>query len=160
MKYCGALVVVEDIKKARYFYETILGQEIANDYIENIPFKAGFSLHQKKHFETLVKNKTITMHANNFELYFEDDDLTALEKRLISENVEFIHKIVEQPWKQRVMRFYDYDKIIIEVGEKMDYVAYRLFKENMPVDDIVKTLYMKKEEVEAAIENYTKRIVP
>jgi hypothetical protein len=158
MNYCGALIVVEDIKKARYFYETILGQEIANDYIENIPFKAGFSLHQKSHFETLVKNKAITMHANNFELYFEDDDLPALEKRLISENVEFIHKIVEQPWKQRVMRFYDYDKVIIEVGEKLDHVAYRLFKENMSVEEIMKTLYMKKEEVEEALGKYTKTI--
>ncbi|MGL4369685.1 MAG: VOC family protein [Spirochaetota bacterium] len=154
MNYCGALIVVEDIKKARYFYETILGQEVAHDYIENVPFKSGFSIHQKSHFEKLIAGKAITMHSNNFELYFEDDDIKGLEERLISHNVEFIHKIVEQPWKQRGMRFYDYDKNIIEVGEKMDYAAYRLFKENMPMEEIMKSLYITREQAEQAIEKY------
>jgi hypothetical protein len=31
--------------------------------------------------------------------------------------VEYVHPLREQPWRQRVVRFYDPDHHIIEVGE-------------------------------------------
>jgi len=34
--------------------------------------------------------------------------------------VEFIHEIVEQPWGQKVMRFYDPDYHMIEVGAPIE----------------------------------------
>lgn len=154
MKYCGALIIVEDVARARYFYETLLGQEVLDDYVEDIPFKGGFSIHKRAHFETLIGGKPVCMKSNAFELYFEDDAIDELEEKLLAANVEFIHGVVEQPWKQRVMRFFDYDKNIIEVGEKMEYTAYRLHADGMPLSEIMKALYMTKEKAEQSIETY------
>jgi hypothetical protein len=40
--------------------------------------------------------------------------------------VEFVHPLREQPWKQLVVRFYDPDGNIIEVGEPLMHTAKRL----------------------------------
>ena len=53
----------------------------------------------------------------------EIEDLLKIEKKVREEKVEFIHGIVEQPWKQKVMIFYDYDKNIIEVGERLEHLT-------------------------------------
>ncbi|WP_252187569.1 glyoxalase/bleomycin resistance/dioxygenase family protein [Anaeromonas gelatinilytica] len=62
----------------------------------------------------------------NSELYFEYDDLEELQSKLKKEKVEFIHEMREQPWRQRVLRIYDPSKNIIEVGESLEYLSYRL----------------------------------
>jgi len=67
----------------------------------------------------LIDNKPITNCANNFELYFDSDDLAETVKKLKEYNVQFIHEIREMPWKQKVIRFYDPDNNIVEIGEPM-----------------------------------------
>ena len=108
----SVLIVVDDVIKSRYFYETILGQKVEVDFGENVGFVGGFAIHKKTSFNQLLQNKHIISGSNAFELYFEDDNLELIEKKVKEEKVEFIHGIVEQPWKQRVMRFYDYDNNI------------------------------------------------
>ena len=68
-------------------------------------------------------NNPVLKKSNSSELYFEDDEIEKTEKIIEDNNFEFIHKIVEQPWKQRVLRFYDYDFNIIEIGEPLEHVA-------------------------------------
>ncbi len=151
MRFMCALIVVEDIEKSRYFYETVLNQNVKNDFGENIIFHGDFSIHQKKHFQDLIKSSPISSRSNNFELYFEDDDLEGIMDNLKNNKVTFIHEIIEQPWKQRVIRFYDLDYNIIEIGERMEHVAFRLSKENMSIEDISRTTYLPEESVEQAI---------
>lgn len=67
----------------------------------------------------------IKKEANNFELYFETDEIEGIFNRLKNEGIEFIHDIREQPWGQRVMRLYDPDYHIIEIGESMEAVVLR-----------------------------------
>jgi len=95
------------------------------DFGENVTFEGDFALHLKSHFQKLIDNKEIKTGSNNFELYFEFNDIKQIEKRLIENEVDFIHKTREQPWRQRVIRFYDLDQNIIEVGESMEFLAYR-----------------------------------
>ena len=52
----------------------------------------------------------------NLLLYFEDHDVDAAFVR-ISPYVELIHAVQRQAWGQRVFRFYDPDRHVIEVGE-------------------------------------------
>ncbi len=151
MKYVCALITVKEIKRARYFYETILGQKVIADYGENITFEGNFALHQEAHFKTLIDNRSILQNANNFELYFEENDLDSLYTKLVSHNIEFIHPVREQPWRQRVMRFYDYDKNIVEAGERLEYTAYRLYKEGMSTGQIAKVIYFTENQVLDAI---------
>lgn len=145
MKYICPLVVVEDIKKSRLFYENILGQTVKMDLGENITFDGDFAIHQKDHFRKLIGDNVIIKRSNNFELYFEDDDLESIVLKLKENDIEFIHEIIEQPWRQRVIRFYDHDKNIIEVGERLEHLAYRLSRENYSENEISKIIGLPEE---------------
>jgi len=59
--------------------------------------------------------------------------------------------------EQRVFRFYDPDNHIIEVGESMEYVAFRLHKEGLSSDEISASTLMPAEFVEQAIGVYKKQ---
>lgn len=119
MKFVSSLVVVGDIGAARFLYEKILKQRVSADYGENLVFEGGFCLHLKDHFRKLIDGREVAARSNSCELYFEDDDLEGLERELDAHDFEFVHRIREQPWKQRVLRFYDRDGNLIEVGEPL-----------------------------------------
>ena len=157
MKFVCSLIVVEDIEKSKHFYADILKQHIISDFGENVGFEGGFAIHKREHFKKLINDMEIKQGSNAFELYFEDDDLEVLEKELKEHRIEFVHGIREQPWKQRVMRFYDYDRNIIEIGERLEHVAYRLYKEKKSFEEIEKTTYLDKGRIEIAIKEYSKK---
>ncbi len=117
-RFVCSLITVADITRSRNFYEEVLGQKVEADYGENVSF-GSFCIHLRSHFQKLIDNKPISNSANNFELYFDSDDLTQTVKKLQECNVQFIHEIREMPWKQKVIRFYDPDNNIIEIGEPM-----------------------------------------
>ena len=62
-----------------------------------------------------------------------------------------VHDIIEQPWKQKAIRFYDYDKNLIEIGESFKGMAYRLYTEKYDINDILKYSFLTKEELEEVI---------
>ncbi|MEI6290694.1 MAG: VOC family protein [Chloroflexota bacterium] len=127
LKFNSPLIVVNDIARSRHFYEQILSQKVKFDFGPDIPFE-GFTIHLKSHFQSLLgvpEQFNMTEKAHWGELYFETDDLESIYKRLIEAEVKFIHPISEQPWGQRVMRFYDPDGHIIEIGETMEAVVFR-----------------------------------
>jgi hypothetical protein len=49
--------------------------------------------------------------------------------------IEYIHKLFEQSWGQRVVRFYDPDKHIIEVGENMNTVVRRFINSGLSIEE-------------------------
>ncbi len=119
VKFICPLIVVSDIAKSRYFYEKFLNQTVKYDFEENIQFSSGLSIHLKSHYEKLINRNVISGENNSFELFFESEDLDSFEAFLLENNIDFIHRIRTEPWNQRVLRFYDPDKHIIEVGEPM-----------------------------------------
>jgi catechol 2,3-dioxygenase-like lactoylglutathione lyase family enzyme len=135
VKFMCSLITVDDIKRSRYFYENILEQKVEADFGRNVSFE-GFAIHLRPHFKTLIDNKDIIVGGNNFELYFEYDNLEQIVEKLKSEKVEFIHELQEQPWKQLTIRFYDPDRNIIEIGESMEYLVSRFKKQGYSVDEI------------------------
>lgn len=137
MKFICPLIVVEDIRASRLFYEKLLGLKVKFDFGENVTFEGDFSIHESKHFQGLIKGKKIKSGAHNFELYFEEDQLDELESKLKSEGVQFVHQTQEQPWRQKVMRFYDPDEHIIEVGESMKHLVRRLEDEGLDIEGMV-----------------------
>ena len=156
MKFICPLVVVDDIEKSRFLYESLLNQEVKTDFGENVTYKGGFSIHQKKHFCSLIKKKDIIQKSNSFELYFEEDDLEPVVVELKKLGFEFVHELQEQPWRQKVVRFYDYDKNMIEIGERMEHVAYRLSLEGKSLKQISKITYLPEHIVENSIIEYGK----
>jgi len=132
IKYKSPLLVVKNIKKSKKFYEKILEQKVKNDEGGFVFLESGFVIQSQENFEkTVNKNKTHTVKygSNNFELYFESKNFDETYNRLKKEKINFLHKPKKQSWGQRVLRFYDPDKHIIEIGETMESVIERLYKE-------------------------------
>ncbi len=151
MKYICPLITVKDIRKAQNFYEDVLNQKVKYNFGENITFEGDFALHQSSHFQKLIDNRPIKEMCNNFELYFELDDVDKLENRLDNINIEFVHKTREQPWKQKVVRFYDPDGNMIEVGETMEHLANRLYKDGKSIHEINEITSLPKEFIKSSI---------
>jgi catechol 2,3-dioxygenase-like lactoylglutathione lyase family enzyme len=154
MKYVCALIVVEDIAIAKDFYVRVLKQKIMADFGENVAFEGGFAIHKREHFQALIENRAIGRGGNDAELYFEHDDVEAVEQELVTEGVEFVHRTREQPWRQRVLRFYDRDRHIIEIGESMEYLAHRLWREGKTEEEISAMTMLGADFVKAAIARY------
>ena len=142
MKYCGTLIAVSDMARAKDFYENVMEQKVMMDIGVHVSFESGFSL--QAGYEELVGEK-LEPHTrpDNFQLYFEVEDIEKWEAKLRSvEGIDFLHGIKEYPWGQRVMRFYDYDQFIVEVSESMESVAKRYLAQGMSVEETAeKTMY-------------------
>lgn len=152
MKFVCSLIVVSDIKKSRAFYENLLNQRIKFDFGENVTYYGDFAIHSKKHFKGLIDNKGIIKGANDFELYFEYDDLEEIVEKLKKNKVSFVHDLREQPWRQKVVRLYDPDGHLIEIGESMEHLFLRLHKEGLSLAEISKSTSFPEELIKTALE--------
>ena len=134
MKYSGTLLSVADMEKAKEFYEKVMEQKILMDLGVHVAFESGLSL--QSNYEELVGVKfDPKSKPDNFQLYFEVEDLEYWESKLKSiEGLEFIHERKEYPWGQNVIRFYDFDKYIIEVAESMVSVAKRFLAQGLSIE--------------------------
>ncbi len=149
MKYVCPLLVVEDMARSRKFYTEIMAQTLRYDYGENVTFCGDFAIHLADHYRKLLDGHDIQYRSNNAELYFEHDDVDAFYQR-ISGQVEIIHPPREQPWRQKVLRFYDPDGHIIEVGESLEHTAGRLLREGLSEEQVAGILTMPLAFVQAA----------
>lgn len=148
MRFICPLIVVNNMEISRNFYEKVLDQKVQYDFGENVSFEGGFAIHLKSHFSELINiNKNdIVQKSNNSELYFEEADLDSfLQKLKDMDSIEYVHGLKEQPWGQRVIRFYDPDMHIIEVGEPMESVVKRLLSEGLSVEETSKRTSMPEE---------------
>ncbi len=137
MKYKVPLIVVEDMERSRKFYEEVLGQKVILDFGANITFAGDFSLQTKDSWRGFIGDyeDTFIFRSNNFELYFEEKRFDEFVKKLESADVEIIHNVIQYPWGQRVIRFYDPDKHILEVGESMFSVVRRFIEQGLSVEE-------------------------
>lgn len=150
----SVVLLVNDIKKSKYFYNVLLGQKIVMDFGKNINFEGGLAIWEKRYALNLIFNKkenNINLDYNETEIYFESSDLESLYKRLMNADIKFIHPIIEQPWGQRVFRLYDPDNYIIEFAESMENVVLRLFRQGYPIEEISKKSEMPLDFINNAI---------
>ena len=156
MKFMGPIILVENLERSRHFYEKTLKQKVIYDFGVNVSFEGGLAIHLRTHFEETSKMKgshKIIYGANNVDLNFETEELEDIYNELKELKVEFIHEIQEAPWGQRSMTFYDPDKHIVSIGEAMEGVVNRLYRQGLSVDEVVSKTAMPKEFVERAIQN-------
>jgi len=137
IKFTGMLIVVDDIARARAFYEQVLEQRPLMDFGANVEYEGHFSIHLKSLHQETIGDRSILTQPNDTELYFEAEELEALQQRLQQHGVEFVHELREQPWGSLSMRFYDPDGHMVEVGEPMDVTVRRLHQGGMTVEEIV-----------------------
>ena len=133
MKYSGTLLVVRDISRARKLYEGLLGCVVSMDLGVYIAYANGIALQQEQTWLSFIGREAgeITYGANDGEIYFEEHEIESFFVRMRVFDVELIHELIEHSWGQRVVRFYDFDGHIIEVGEHMGDVARRFLAAGM-----------------------------
>ncbi len=155
MSFISSILIVEEIARSRRLYENILHMKVTADFgIYNVGFEGGLSLYQKAFFQELIGSRVNLEKHNCVVLYFEVDDLEELEREITENGFDFIHKIREQPWKQRTFRFYDYDNHILEIAEKMEFVIQRLLQDGNSIEDVARLTGYTAGQVLQEVEKY------
>lgn len=134
LQYRMPVLAVRNVETSKKFYQDLFDQSIALDLGRSVTFSGGFAIQED--FDALVDipKCTILHQSNNMELCFEVDDFDAfLEKLHGFLDVELVHPPKMHEWNQRVVRLYDPDWHMIEVGESMEVVARRLLREGYNV---------------------------
>lgn len=119
MKLKNILFVVSDIEKSKRFYEELFGLKVITDFGENVILTEGLVLQQKNIWEDGIKRE-VSFGGHDAELYFEESDMDGFLVKLkeAEQKVAFVdEQIPDHPWGGRVVRIYDPDKHVIEVGE-------------------------------------------
>lgn len=141
MKFICPLLVVKDMDCSKRFYQDVLHAKVTVDLGANVTIEDAFALQTEESwlsFTGLAPDKVKTC-PNQTELYFEEPDYDGFLHRLESmTEIQYLHAPEEMPWGQRVVRFYDPDDHIIEVGEPMDCVISRMRKQGLSEEQIAK----------------------
>lgn len=140
MKLKNFMLVVTDIDKSVEFYKNIFGLHVIMDFGENKTLSGGFALQTVETYKEFIGTNSISFGGNNFEIYFEEDDFDKFACELKNHKIEYVHPVKEHSWGQRVVRFYDPDNHIIEVGENLKVVCKRFLDSGMTPDQVAKRM--------------------
>ncbi len=137
MKYVCTVISVADISAARKFYEELFGLEVYQDYGRNIAFTCGLALQQDFDWLVSIPKEKVLKKSNNAEVVFEEQDFDGFLNRLKEyPEIEYLGEVIEHSWGQRVIRFYDLDGHLIEVGEDMKMVVRRFLNTGMTMEEV------------------------
>ena len=150
MKYVCTVISVADISAARKFYQDLFGLEVYQDYGRNIAFTCGLALQQDFDWLVSIPKEKVLKKSNNAEVVFEEQDFDGFLNKLNEyPEIEYLGEVIEHSWGQRVVRFYDLDGHLIEVGEDMKMVIKRFLNTGMSMEEV-------SAKMDASIEDLTK----
>ena len=117
MKLKNILIVVKNIEKSKQFYHVLFGLDIILDNDGNVILTEGLVLQDDKIWREFVK-KDIIPENNSCELYFEEERIEEFADKLdrLYPDTKYVNRLETYSWGQKVVRFYDLDGNLIEVG--------------------------------------------
>lgn len=117
MRLKNVLIVVKDIEKSKKFYHDLFGLDTILDNEGNMILTEGLVLQDAKIWKDFVK-KDIISESNSCELYFEERDIETFAQKLdeLYPSIKYVNRLMTHSWGHRVIRFYDLDGNLIEVG--------------------------------------------
>lgn len=120
LRFVNPIIFVENMDISLSFYRDVLGLRTVEVDSNFVRFDNGFAIHEGGSLARTVWGSSDDQPAwfgcRNLLLYFEHDAVDELFDRT-KQLLDLIHPVQEQPWGQRVFRFYDPDRHAIEVGE-------------------------------------------
>ena len=127
MKLKNILIVVKDIEKSRQFYHDLFGIDLVLDNDGNMILTEGLVLQDEKIWKNFL-GKDIISKSNSCELYFEEQDIEAFIEKLerMYPDIGYVNRLMTHSWGQRVIRFYDLDGNLIEVGTPIESIDSNL----------------------------------
>lgn len=154
MEFKLALIAVEDVEVSKKFYGELFDQSVTLDLGWFVTFSGGFAVQQNFSWLTGLPEETVVKRSNNMELYFEVDDIEAFVQQLEQyPDIKYVHPLKKHDWQQRVVRIYDPDGHIIEIGEAMQVVARRFLAEGRTVEETAAIIQHPVEFVQAVARN-------
>jgi catechol 2,3-dioxygenase-like lactoylglutathione lyase family enzyme len=117
MRLKNFLIVVKDIEIAKQFYHDLFGLDVLVDFDGNMILTDGLVLQEEKYWREFLQKEII--HRNNSsELYFEESDIESFVEKLeqLYPDIDYVNSLMTHSWGQKVVRFYDPDGNLIEVG--------------------------------------------
>ena len=117
MRLKNVLIVVKDIEKSRKFYHDLFGIDLVLDNDGNMILTEGLVLQDEKIWKRFL-DRDIVPKNNSCELYFEEQNIEAFIEKLerLYPTIEYVNHLMTHSWGQKVVRFYDLDGNLIEVG--------------------------------------------
>ena len=143
MRFKNPLLVVTDMEKSKKFYKDVLGLRVIMDFGANVTLTGGVALQTKESWKEFIgkNDNEIIFNGNDTELYFEEEDFDSfIDKLNTLKSIEYVHPVYEHRWGQRVVRFYDLDKHIIEVGENLKIVCKRFLDKGLTIEETAKRM--------------------
>lgn len=140
MEIKNYMLVVTDIDKSVAFYRKVLGLHVIMDFGANKTLTGGLVLQTLETWEEFIGTSSILFGSNNSEVYFEEDNFDKFAEHLKKCEVEYVHPIKEHSWGQRVVRIYDPDKHIIEIGENIKVVCKRFLDSSMTPEQVAERM--------------------
>ena len=125
------------------FDKDVLGLRVIMDFGANVTLTGGLCLQTKETWMEFIgaKEDEIVFGGKNAEIYFEEDDFdTFAEKLKMMDDMVYVHPVLEHRWGQRVVRFYDPDRHIIEVGENIKVVTGRFLDSGMTEEEVAERM--------------------
>lgn len=142
MKYKNTVLIVKDLNRSKNFYKYVLGLRIILDFNGSITLSSGIVLQSYEIWKDLIRknNDEIIFQNHTTMLTFETEDIDDFMNILNSRNVPLLHPLKEYAWGQRVVRFYDPDGHIIEVGESMKKIVKRFLSQGLSYEEAAKRM--------------------
>lgn len=142
MEYRSTLIVVQDLTRAKRFYCELLGMKVTADFGASVTLDDAVILQTAESWRRIVgRDLPATKESNSSELYFETEHFdTFLERLDAVSGVKTVHPVLKHPWGQRVIRFYDPDGHMVEVGEDMKMVAERFLDSGLSVTETARRM--------------------
>ena len=127
-RFHSIVLFVKDIERSKKFYSEVLGQEIQYDFGNNVALKSGITLWKMMpdHIISQSGKHSKINSTKAYEIYFETDDIELVQEIIAKNHLEILHDLMEDPWGQSTIRFYDPDKNLIEVGETIEKFVSRM----------------------------------
>jgi len=152
MELKNPLLAVADMERSVAFYGRVLGLQVILDFGANKTLTGGLCLQTLETWTDFIGEKTVSFGSNDAELYFEEDQFDEFAAKLKTLDIQYVHPVKEHAWGQRVVRFYDPDGHIIEVGENMKVVCRRFLASGMTPEQAAERMDVPLEYVQECME--------
>ena len=116
--------MVSDIEESINFYRDLFGLQVVLNNDGNVIMTEGLVLQDKNIWKDFLE-KDVVPQNNMTELYFEEKNIEDFVEKLNNSRyeIQYVNELMEHSWGQKMVRFYDLDGNLIEVGTCLLYTS-------------------------------------
>ena len=121
MRLKNILIVVKNIEESKKFYHDLFGLDVILDSDGNVIMTEGLVLQEEKIWKNYLQ-LDVTHNSNSSMLYFEENNINEFVEKLekLYPSIQYVNKILDENEQRKLVRFYDLDGNLIEVGGKCE----------------------------------------